>query len=231
MVLSKITPRLRTALFGYMRSSFKLIIMPCVRALAKYGEDRIITSVFFCIEFEKVGLHPNLNFRYTFLYWSKAGIIILIKWNIELCIICITVELHTKFSQNVTERKKIWGHWPWSPRSSGHFDPEFQEIPFNVGLVYWSRPAKGCYTSKRALVRLQFHPFVARAKFVIHLPLVYINGLVLRSREAIISASDDIVHLCFIGLGDLCFKIFICYHNEVFFPQNPYNRHPIARPW
>ena len=62
---------------------------------------------FFCIEFEKVGLHPNLNFRYTILYWAKAGIIILTKWNIELCIICITVELHTKFSQNVIERKKI----------------------------------------------------------------------------------------------------------------------------
>ena len=68
---------------------------------------------FFCIEFEKVGLHPNLNFRYTFLYWAKAGIIILTKWNIELCIICITVELHTKFSLNVTERKKICvkQHW------------------------------------------------------------------------------------------------------------------------
>ena len=69
---------------------------------------------FFCIEFEKVGLHPNLNFRYTFLYWAKAGIIILTKWNIELCIICITVELHTKFSQNVTERKKICGKQHWA---------------------------------------------------------------------------------------------------------------------
>ena len=75
MVSSKITPRLRTALFGYMSSPFKLIIKSCVRALAKYGEDRIIISVFSCIEFVKVGLHPSLNFRYTFLNWAKAGII------------------------------------------------------------------------------------------------------------------------------------------------------------
>ena len=114
MVLSKITPRLRTVMFGCMRSPFKLIIMSSVRALAKYREDRIIISVFFCIEFEKVGLHPNLNFRYTFLYWAKAGIIILTKWNIELRIIYITVELHTKFSQNVTERKKICGKQHWA---------------------------------------------------------------------------------------------------------------------
>ena len=30
-------------------------------------------------------------------------------------------------------------------RSLNHFDPEFQEMMFSV---YWSRPAKGCYTPK-----------------------------------------------------------------------------------
>ena len=45
------------------------------------------------------------------------------------------------FSQLVL---KMGDHWPWSSSSFGHFDPEFQVLAFNVTLVYWSRPAKGC---------------------------------------------------------------------------------------
>ena len=40
------------------------------------------------------------------------------------------------------------GHWTWPPMSFGHF--EFQETVLNVTLAYWSRPAKGYYTSHRA---------------------------------------------------------------------------------
>ena len=44
------------------------------------------------------------------------------------------------------------GHWPWPSRSFGHFNSEFQETAFKMALVYWARPAKGCYTSQLALV-------------------------------------------------------------------------------
>ena len=44
------------------------------------------------------------------------------------------------------------GHWPWFSRPFGHFKSGFQEMAFNIALVYWSRPAKGYYTSQRALV-------------------------------------------------------------------------------
>ena len=47
---------------------------------------------------------------------------------------------------------KNWDFWCWSSWSFGHFDSEFQETVFNVALVYWSRLAKGYYTSHRALV-------------------------------------------------------------------------------
>ena len=33
-------------------------------------------------------------------------------------------------------------------RSFGHFNSEFQETALNVALLYWSRPANGCYTSQ-----------------------------------------------------------------------------------
>ena len=54
MVLSKITPRLRPAVFGCMKSPFKLIIISCVRALAKHGEDRIIISIFSALSLRKL---------------------------------------------------------------------------------------------------------------------------------------------------------------------------------
>ena len=47
------------------------------------------------------------------------------------------------------------GQWPWRSRSFGHFDLEFQEMAFYVILVYWSRPAMGCYISQCALVEKQ----------------------------------------------------------------------------
>ena len=108
---------------------------------------------FFCIEFEKVGLHPNLNFRYTFLYWAKAGIIILTKWNIELCIICITVELHTKFSQDVTERKKICGKQHWAQYWALWYTTfQFRDAGFYITFTFtittcWVRPLNRTQTS------------------------------------------------------------------------------------
>ena len=44
------------------------------------------------------------------------------------------------------------GYWPWPSRAFGHFDSKFQESAFNIAFVFWSRPAKGWYTSKHALV-------------------------------------------------------------------------------
>ena len=49
-------------------------------------------------------------------------------------------------------------HCPWPSRSFGHFASEFQDTSFNVTLVHWSRPAKGCYTSQMcSCLRLQSH--------------------------------------------------------------------------
>ena len=42
------------------------------------------------------------------------------------------------------------GHWPWTPRSFGYCDSEFQDVQHRI--AYRSRPAKGCYASQRALV-------------------------------------------------------------------------------
>ena len=44
------------------------------------------------------------------------------------------------------------GHWPWLSRSFGHLKSVVHKTAFNVALVYWSGPAKGYYTSQRALV-------------------------------------------------------------------------------
>ena len=41
----------------------------------------------------------------------------------------------------------------------GHLAISTQETTFNVALLYWSRPAKGCYTPKRALVFFVFFHF------------------------------------------------------------------------
>ena len=52
------------------------------------------------------------------------------------------------------------GQWPWPSRSFGHFNSEFLETAFNVALVYWSWPAKVCYTSRtRSCLRNQFAYF------------------------------------------------------------------------
>ena len=44
------------------------------------------------------------------------------------------------------------GYWSWPSKSFGHFHSKFQKTALNVTHVYWSRPAKECYTSIRVLV-------------------------------------------------------------------------------
>ena len=76
-----------------------------------------------------------------------------------------------RFSQLVS---KNGVDWPWSLRSFGHFDSEFQAFMFNMALVYWSRPAKGCYTSRCA--RYLFIFFNLTLQKQLH-PLVIMNYL------------------------------------------------------
>ena len=49
--------------------------------------------------------------------------------------------------------------WKWGSLSDlnaqgdfGHFDSEFQETMFNPTLVFWSKLAKGCYTSQKCVL-------------------------------------------------------------------------------
>ena len=57
----------------------------------------------------------------------------------------VTLNMHIRtFSAGIENGR----HRPWPSRSFGHLDSEFQETAISVVLVYWSGPAKGCYTSQ-----------------------------------------------------------------------------------
>ena len=53
---------------------------------------------------------------------------------------------------NYASRDSLSWYWKWGSSIlifQGHLTIiSTQEIAFNVGLVYWSRPANGCYTSQ-----------------------------------------------------------------------------------
>ena len=49
---------------------------------------------------------------------------------------------------------EMGGHWPWPSEVNGLAIILTEETAFNVALVYWSRPAKGCYTSQTCSCRI-----------------------------------------------------------------------------
>ena len=61
------------------------------------------------------------------------------------------------------------GHWPWPSKSLGYFDSEFQETAFNVALVYWSRPANGCYASQTYFCFSMMRCLFYKSWFMVHL--------------------------------------------------------------
>ena len=68
-------------------------------------------------------------------------------------ILCLWFDIQGRRTDNfflLSFEHWYWGHQPWPSRSYGHF--ESKKWHFNVALVYWFRPAKGYYTSQRALV-------------------------------------------------------------------------------
>ena len=84
------------------------------------------------------------------------------------------------------------GHWPEPSRSFGHFDSEFQEMTFNIALVYWFRPAPVW------LYRIQFN-FQLKTKYesaIVSGSSIKLKGRKEQTLQKIISIMDNLSMCC-----------------------------------